>query len=108
MLSSFILVLLASLILTGLTGCVTKGATGDDVTLIQRACDAALPKAFTGYAKFAHKNQYFDLTIEADGLKRDDTGWHWTWLTYQRTSHFPIFSGLTWSSTGEITLGRKP
>ncbi|MBX3751390.1 MAG: hypothetical protein KF897_15030 [Opitutaceae bacterium] len=100
---------IACLLVGFLTGCVTaKKTSAPDMQLIQAALDVGVPPTHTGYANFVHANQYFEITIEADGLRRDEAGWHFTWLTYERKSHFPIFSGLTWSSTGKITLGKKP
>lgn len=103
-----------ALLLVGLAaffaGCRSKpNSAPQDTVLVQRALDAIVPRSHEGYFKGVHKNQYFDLEVEADGLKWSETaGWTWTWLTYNRTSHFPLFSGLTWSSTGQVTLGRKP
>lgn len=106
---TLLLLAFAGLLVGFLTGCVTaKNASGQAPQFIQTALDAALPPTHTGAASFTHANQYFEIAIEADGLRRDEAGWHYTWLTYERKSHFPIFSGLTWSSTGRITLGKKP
>jgi hypothetical protein len=77
-------------------------------SLIEKVLNAALPDTHTGAAKFSHANQYFTIEIEAAGLRKENGRWSYTWLTYERKSHFPIFSGLTWGSTGKITLGTKP
>lgn len=91
------------------SGCATNpnGAKKSDQVLILEAIESVMPPNHTGYAKFAHNNGVFTIHIEADGLKRTADGWRWTWLTYNRTSSFTI-GGVGWSSSGEITLGRKP
>lgn len=108
---TFILLALACFLIGYLTGCQTvKDTPSAKVhgTVIQVVLTKALDPSHTGYAKFVHANQYFTIVVEADGLKCEDGVWRYTWLTYNRQSHFPIFSGLTWSSTGEVTLGKKP
>jgi hypothetical protein len=105
--------LLTAHCLFGLSACVsrpaaTPGATPDAKALtapsiVQKVMDAALPATLTGYAKFTVENQYFDIIVEGDGLKRTPDGWEFTWLTYTRKSHFPF-----WSSKGEVTLGTPP
>lgn len=107
---TMLIALLVGIICLLTAGCVSRAASKsnpEDAKLIQQACEAVLPATFTGPAKFTHHNQYFEIEIEAEGLRRVDGAWSFTWLHYKRTSHFPIFSGLTWSSTGEITLGKR-
>ena len=83
-------------------------AAAGDTALVQKALDALLPPTFIGHVRGVHRNQYFELELEGDGLARTEHGWTWTWLTYRRQSHFPLFAGLTWASSGEVTLGNKP
>lgn len=102
-----VLCLVSALFLSA--GCISsKGGKSDESSLVQDALDALLPPTFTGYASGEHKNQYFTIKLEADGLRRTEKGWTWTWLTYNRQSNFPLFPGFNWSSTGEVTLGRRP
>lgn len=106
-----IILTFVALALGFLTGCQTaKSSNGTKMhgSVIQVALSSVLPSTHTGYAKFVHANQYFTLSVEADGLECVEGVWKYTWLTYNRQSHFPIFSGLTWASTGDVTLGKKP
>jgi hypothetical protein len=92
-----LLILAASLLVSG---CISRPSGGDDPrSLITRALDAALPADFTGSAKVEHKNPWIELTIDAQGLRRTDTGWTWTGLQYRRDGRF---------SHGWITLTPEP
>lgn len=84
-------------------GCVSASSATADAGLLQGVLDKVLPADFNGPAHVSHRNAYFDITIDAGGLHRTEKGWTWTWLTYERNSHFPI-----WSSSGVVTLGTKP
>lgn len=91
------------------TGCATVSATGEDSKIVQAVLEKLLPSTFVGPVHLEHRNQYFDLTVDADNVRKGADGqWVWDSLTYERQSHFPIFSGLTWSSTGKVRLGAKP
>lgn len=79
-----------------LAGCATPG---NDASKIQRFLDAALPPSFVGRAVVEHKNAYFDFTIEADGLRRQDGRWQWDSLRYLRNGRL---------SQGRITLAKDP
>ena len=75
------LVLLAALA----SGCASLGSgTPSSRALIDQALDATLPPSFTGPAKVRHRNPYFPVEIEAEGLKRTELGWTWRWRTYRR------------------------
>lgn len=90
-----------------LTGCATATrGTQSDATLIQSVLDKLLPADFNGPIELSHANQYFDLTIRGADVHKNAGGqWTWTWLEYERNSHFPIFSGVQWSSSGKVRLG---
>lgn len=95
--------ILAACAALALTGCASvPGGDGERIT-VQKALDAVLPPGFSGPAHVSHRNAYFDISIDAGGLKRTEKGWTWEWLTYERNSHFPL-----WSSTGKISLGKTP
>lgn len=74
---------------------------------IQKILDDVLAPSFTGPAHFSHTNDYFSVIIDAGNLRRVEGRWSWDWLEYERQSHFPIFSGLTWSSTGKVRVGQR-
>jgi hypothetical protein len=98
-------ILAAMSLITLLFGCQSAPS---GASLIERVLNAALPETHNGPAKFSHANQYFTIDVEAEGLKKENGRWVYTWLTYERKSHFPIFSGVTWASTGKVTLGTRP
>jgi hypothetical protein len=99
--------ILAALIVAFFAGCATAGRTqSTDATLIQGVLDKMLPPDFAGPIDVSHVNQYFTIAIKAGNVHRNADGkWTWDWLEYERNSHFPLFSGLTWSSTGKVRLG---
>lgn len=105
---TLLLVSLAAALVAFLAGCATATTQRSDSSLIQTVFEKMLPADFSGPVKLEHRNQYFTITIEAGAVRRVGERWTWDWLTYERQSHFPIFSGLTWSSTGKVRLGTPP
>ena len=104
-------ILLASLALclvAFLAGCATASAQKSDASLVQSVLGKMLPGDFAGPVHLEHRNQYFTIVIDAGDVRRVGDKWTWRWLTYERNSHFPLFSGLAWSSTGKVRLGAAP
>jgi hypothetical protein len=101
-----ILICAALVVLAFFTGCATVSRS--DSTLIQPLLDKLLPADFSGPIDVEHSNQFFTISIQAGNVRKQDGRWVWDWLSYERKSHFPIFSGLTWSSTGKVHLGQPP
>jgi hypothetical protein len=99
LLLTFLVLLLAG------AGCASRPA--DSGSFIQGVLNAVLPDDFKGPAQFSHANQYFTIDVTAGGLAKVNGRWTYTWLEYDRKSHFPIFSGLTWGSTGKVRLGER-
>lgn len=105
--SALIPLILAALAVAFFAGCATTAKTGAaPVPLVQGVLDKLLPADFAGPVDVSEVNQYFTITIKAGNVHRTADGkWTWDWLEYERNSHFPIFSGLTWGSTGKLRLG---
>lgn len=102
-----LLVLLAAVAF--LAGCASRGATSNNSPIIQRVLTEALPAGHEGYAKFEWRGQYLTIVGEGDGFKLNAAGeWTFTWLTYHRHLNVPWFSGLSYSTSAEVTLGKKP
>lgn len=82
------------------SGCASINRTADNARVtIQKVLDAMLPATFTGTAHVEHSNAYFNVTIDAGGLRRTEAGWQWSWLVYKR-------NGLI--SHGAIRFGNPP
>ncbi len=79
-------------------GCVSSGAS-DHAALIQSILNETVPADFRGDTHLEHKNSYFNVTIDAGDLHKENSQWTWAWLTYKR-------NGLI--SYGIITLGTPP
>ncbi len=103
-----VIAILATACVAFLAGCVSSTATRGDASLIQSLFDKLLPADFTGPARLEHRNQYFRIVIDAGDVRRVGDSWTWSWLEYTRESSFPIFSGLTWGSSGKVRLGTPP
>jgi hypothetical protein len=101
-----LLVLLTGFILGFFTGCATASkGDAEDANLIQRIFTKLLPADFAGPVHLEHRNQYFSITIDGVNVRQVDGRWTWDALSYARNSHFPLFSGVTWSSSGRVNLG---
>lgn len=102
--------LLAALALAFLAGCATRAVASSEESLVQALLDKVLDPTWVGDADIERHDSYFDWHVTAGNLHRNqETGrWTWDWLVYERKSHFPLFSGLTWSSTGKVRLGSPP
>lgn len=105
---ALVALLLAAAAVLFLAGCVTGRRASADGPLIQTVLAAMLPADFAGPVHLEHRNQYFTIVIDAANVRRVDDKWTWEWLEYERTSSIPLFSGVTWSSTGKVRLGAPP
>jgi hypothetical protein len=104
----FALGLVAAFALGFLSGCASSSAAGGEAKILQRVLSEVLPPDFSGPVHLEHRNQYFDLAIDAGGVRQAGGVWQWDWLEYERKSHFPLFSGLAWASSGRVRLGARP
>lgn len=104
--TTLIPLILAALAVAFFAGCATAVKSPASGTMLQGVLDKIVPADYAGPAEFSESNQYFTITIKAGNLHRATDGkWTWDWLEYERNSHFPIFSGLTWGSTGKVRFG---
>lgn len=83
------------LVCLSLTGCVSSDQSGK----VQNFLNTALPSEFTGDAHVEHFNPWFDITIDAGGLRKTNGRWEWDSLNYIRHDRF---------THGGITLTPKP
>lgn len=89
------------LLLLSLSSCtaVIKGI--DQVKQVRDAINNLLPADFKGNADLQRHDAYFDISLKAGNLHKNEKGeWTWDWIDYQRLTHFP-----TWSSTVNVKLG---
>lgn len=105
---AILVLILAVAALLFLSGCITGRRASADGPLIVTVLDAMLPADFSGPVHLEHRNQYFTIVIDGADVHRVEGKWTWTWLEYERTSSIPLFSGVTWSSTGKVRLGSPP
>lgn len=91
--------LLSVLACLAFVGCSSVDLAEKNGSFVQKALDKTLPASFTGRFEGGHKNVYFDFEIVADGLKRTELGWTWSYLKYKRNGRF---------SSGWIVLGTPP
>lgn len=91
------------------SGCATaSSSTQSDASLIQSVMTKLIPSDFSGPIELTHTDQYFSISIRGENVRRNSDGkWTWDWLEYDRSSHFPVFSGVQWSSTGKVRLGKS-
>ncbi len=99
---------LAALALAFLAGCVTRPGASEH-SLLQGVLDKFIAPEWQGDAEFVRTDQYLDWDVKVGNLRKTKDGrWTWDWLVYERKSHFPIFAGMTWNSTGKVRLGSPP
>lgn len=100
---------LACAVVALVASCATVPKAKDsDFSLVQTLLDVALSDNFTGNFSLQRSHQYIDWDIRAGNLRKENGKWAFDWLTYERRAHFPIFSGLTWSSTTKGAFGSPP
>lgn len=76
-----------------LAGC---GTIGSKPGLVQQALDKLLPADFTGDFKGGYKiPAYLSINIEAQGLRRTEKGWTFTYADYTRDGPMMSYAHFT-------------
>jgi hypothetical protein len=106
--SSRLLVYIITLAVTSFaeTGCATTGITNDTMatsqtTLGQRLLDKYLSPGFTGDLDIRETIPlYLSVTLQGANLRREDDGWKYDWIEYNRNGPF--------GTSARIVLGKRP
>lgn len=87
-------------------GCATTGSQNDSMasnqlTIGQRLLDKYLSPGFTGDLNIRETIPlYLTITLEGKNLRREETGWRYDWIEYNRTGPF--------GTSAHLQLGKRP
>lgn len=82
-------------------GCVSTASTMKATTAGQRLLDKYLSPGFTGDLDISESIPlYLHVTLKGSNLRREDTGWRYDWIEYDRTGPF--------GTSAHIRLGKRP
>ena len=93
-----------------LSGCATGGSLVkkgvDGIAMAGDALTSLLPKDFRGPVDLSRSDAYFEISLKARNVHRNEDGeWSWEWLEYRRKTHIPWFSGAQWTSDVHFSIG---
>ena len=100
-LASVLLFALAALCLTGCVSTAGNPSVADSRTVGQRLLDKYLSPGFTGDLNLREQIPlYLTVTLEGANLRREESGWKYDWIEYNRNGPF--------GTSAHIRLGKRP
>lgn len=94
------------IVLLSLCGCTTVAKKVNELKEVQTAINNLLPSDFKGDVDTGRSDEYFNITLKAGNLHKNDKGeWTWDWVDYSRETHIGVIGPAGWHSSVHVKLG---